>query len=158
LRLLSRQKKRDNHELWRTFVKAYRILDKAVDRNLESVGMRIQELRLLFTLDRLGALPMSVLAEEQVTTQASITGLVDDLEERGLVERVRSKEDRRVINVGITRKGKDALEKGLARHREFIDDIMSDLTDREAEELSSVMGKLREAALKERNIVTSRVS
>jgi DNA-binding MarR family transcriptional regulator len=141
------------------FAKAYKTMNKAVDKNLEPIGMRVQELRLLVTLDRSGAVPMSVLAEEQVMTQASITGIVDELEERGLVERIRSKEDRRVINVGITGKGKDALEKGLARHREFIDEIMSDLTEKEAEELSSVMEKLREAATrKEKAILTSRAS
>jgi DNA-binding MarR family transcriptional regulator len=153
---LSKSKKRDNYELWRTFVKAYKTLHRAVDKNLEPVGMRIQELRLLFTLDHLGAVPMSVLAEEQVTTQASITGLVDDLEERSLVERIRSKDDRRVINVGITRKGKEALEKGLALHKEFVDNILSDLTDREAEQLASVMEKLREAPSKVR-LATSQV-
>jgi MarR family transcriptional regulator, 2-MHQ and catechol-resistance regulon repressor len=155
---MSKTKKRDNYELWRTFVNTYKTLHRAVDRNLEPVGMRIQEMRLLFTLNNLGAVPMSVLAEEQVTTQASITGIVDDLEERGLVERIRSTEDRRVINVGITKKGKDALEKGLDSHREFIDKIMSVLTDREAEELSFVMNKLREAESKIKNIPTSRIS
>jgi MarR family transcriptional regulator, 2-MHQ and catechol-resistance regulon repressor len=153
---MSKSRRRDNIELWRNFMKAYKTVHKAVDRNLEQAGMRIEELRLLFTLDRLGAVPMSVLAEEQVTTQASITGLVDDLEGRGLVERIRSTEDRRVINVKITKKGKDALEKGVGCHRQFIDRILSDFTDREAQELFSVMERLRRAATEEKSIAVGR--
>jgi MarR family 2-MHQ and catechol resistance regulon transcriptional repressor len=144
--------KRDNHELWRAFVNTYKTLHRAVDKNLEPVGMRTQEMRLLFTLKRLGDSPMSVLADEQVVTQASITGIVDDLEGRGMVERRRSTEDRRVVNVGITRKGRDALEHALVRHREYIDELMSDLTDNEAGELSAVMEKLRSAASRVKSV------
>jgi DNA-binding MarR family transcriptional regulator len=135
----------DNYELWRSFAITYKTVQKAVDQNLAPLGIRSQEMRVLFTLNQLGASPMSLIAEEQLMTQASITGIVDDLEARGFVERLRSTEDRRVINVGLTKMGKDILERGLAWHRKFIDKTMSDLTETEAAELSSTLEKLRGA-------------
>ena len=51
----------------------------------------------------------SEIAERMVTRDPDITRLVDRLEDRGLVQRVRSEEDRRVVNVRITAKGSKTL-------------------------------------------------
>ena len=44
-----------------------------------------------------------------VLSKVSITAIVDDLENRGLVDRRRSKDDRRVIFISITDEGMDVL-------------------------------------------------
>ena len=49
---------------------------------------------------------MSDLAAAARTSQASLTGIVGRLEERGFVERVRSDYDRRVVEVGLTPAGR----------------------------------------------------
>ncbi|NTW28953.1 MAG: MarR family transcriptional regulator [Coriobacteriia bacterium] len=49
---------------------------------------------------------MSDLAEGTCTSQASLTGIIDRMEERGLVERVRPAGDRRVVEVSLTEAGR----------------------------------------------------
>jgi MarR family 2-MHQ and catechol resistance regulon transcriptional repressor len=44
-----------------------------------------------------------------VLSRVSITAIVDNLESRGLVERKRIKEDRRLIFIGITQAGREVL-------------------------------------------------
>ena len=44
-----------------------------------------------------------------VLSKVSITAIVDDLENRGLIERRRSKDDRRQIFISITDEGRDVL-------------------------------------------------
>ena len=51
----------------------------------------------------------SEIGERMVTRDPDITRLLDRLEDRGLVERDRSEEDRRVVNVRITQKGTKIL-------------------------------------------------
>ena len=51
----------------------------------------------------------SEIGERMVTRDPDITRLLDRLEDRGLVQRVRSDEDRRVVNVRITQKGSKTL-------------------------------------------------
>lgn len=46
----------------------------------------------------------------KVLSKVSITAIVDDLENRGLVERRRCKDDRRVIFISITDKGRGVLD------------------------------------------------
>ena len=57
-----------------------------------------------------GRLTCSDIAERMIARDPDITRLVDRLEKRGLVKRVRSTEDRRVIEVGITSKGLDLVQ------------------------------------------------
>ena len=49
------------------------------------------------------------IVERMIARDPDVTRLLDRLERRGLVDRVRSRSDRRVVEVGITRKGLDLL-------------------------------------------------
>jgi DNA-binding MarR family transcriptional regulator len=60
-------------------------------------------------------LACSDIAERMIERDPDITRLVDRLERRGLVKRSRSRQDRRVVEVGITGKGL-VLVRGLDAH------------------------------------------
>lgn len=60
-------------------------------------------------------LACSDIAERMIERDPDITRLVDRLERRGLVKRSRSRQDRRVVEVGITDKGL-VLVRGLDAH------------------------------------------
>jgi DNA-binding MarR family transcriptional regulator len=55
-------------------------------------------------------LPCGDIAERMIARDPDVTRLVDRLTRRGLVVRVRSRQDRRVVEVGITDKGRQLLE------------------------------------------------
>jgi len=55
-------------------------------------------------------LTCSEIVERMVTRDPDVTRLLDRLERRGLVDRVRSSSDRRVVEVGITAEGLDLLK------------------------------------------------
>jgi DNA-binding MarR family transcriptional regulator len=54
-------------------------------------------------------LPCGDIAERMIARDPDVTRLVDRLSRRGLVSRVRSRQDRRVVEVGITEKGREIL-------------------------------------------------
>lgn len=58
-----------------------------------------------------GASPMGAICCELCVGSAAMTGLVDKLEARGLVERVRDSGDRRKTRVRITDAGRAELER-----------------------------------------------
>lgn len=60
-------------------------------------------------------LACSDIAERMIDRDPDITRLIDRLEKRGLVKRIRSRRDRRVVEVDITDKGL-ALVRGLDAH------------------------------------------
>ena len=62
-------------------------------------------------------LACSDIGERMITRDSDITRVIDRLRTRGLVERLRSREDRRVVEVGVTDKGLAVL-RGLDTHVE----------------------------------------
>jgi len=58
------------------------------------------------------------LADQLLVRHHSAVGLLDRLEERGLVERVRDGEDRRQVHVRLTRAGSDKLHRLARAHRD----------------------------------------
>jgi DNA-binding MarR family transcriptional regulator len=84
------------------------------------------------------------LADEAGVTRATMTGLLDGLEAENLVDRTHRKDDRRMIDVRITRKGQSLLERILPDHYARIGDLMSNLTKAEKKTLTELLGKVRE--------------
>ncbi len=83
---------------------------------------------------------MTALAEQALTSQASLTGIVDRLEDRGLVERVRSSEDRRVVEVSLRDSGRVELSRARAVFAEQLETKFAPLS---AEERFAFLGVLR---------------
>jgi DNA-binding MarR family transcriptional regulator len=78
--------------------------------------MSLVHLNVLFVLSGEGPLPMNRLAELLDVSQASATGIVDRMEQRGLVTRERDDDDRRVVRVALSPQG-DGLIAGIASQR-----------------------------------------
>jgi DNA-binding MarR family transcriptional regulator len=70
------------------------------------VGLNCQELRVVERLGDGGPAKMRELAEHLKLAANSVTTLVDHLEQRGVVRRNRSDEDRRVVMVELTDHGR----------------------------------------------------
>jgi len=68
--------------------------------------------------------------------------IVDRLLSKGLVKKVICKKDRRLVDVTITDKGLKLLEK-LDNKQDDMDDILSNLSEKEALSLSKLLDKIR---------------
>jgi DNA-binding MarR family transcriptional regulator len=64
------------------------------------------QLNCLLALHENGALPPSRIAKKILVNSSTVTGVIDRLEEKGLVQRVRNSPDRRVINIQLTDAGR----------------------------------------------------
>lgn len=107
-------------------------------------GITIQQYNILRILRGEGKpLPILEIAQRMVTVVPGITGLVDRLEKAGMAARKRCHEDRRVIYVEITGKGKQLLadldQPVLELHRR----LMGHLTRAELKELIRLLEKAR---------------
>jgi DNA-binding MarR family transcriptional regulator len=73
------------------------------------LGLSMAQLNILYTLKRCGEVPMSRLAEMLNVSLSNATGLIDRIEERGLVDRSRVPEDRRIVLIRVTAAGEQLL-------------------------------------------------
>ena len=72
---------------------------------------------------------MTYLAERLLLRHHSVVGLVDRLEQHGMVKRVRSAADRRSAEVRLTPKGERVLHKLSKHHREELRVAIPALTE-----------------------------
>lgn len=85
---------------------------------------------------------MSSIARELSVTVGTLTISVNSLVKKGYVVRERSSEDRRVVLVSLSRKGKDVFEHHRQFHRSMIDGVAGELTGEELEVLVRSLTKL----------------
>jgi DNA-binding MarR family transcriptional regulator len=90
----------------RRIMRAVDLHSKNLERNFNLTG---PQLILLREIDKIGDAPIGVLAQHINLSNATLTGIVDRLEKRQLVERVRSTNDRRQVIVRVTGRGKAIL-------------------------------------------------
>jgi MarR family transcriptional regulator, 2-MHQ and catechol-resistance regulon repressor len=136
----------DQVQLWRSVADSWKRVQRAAEKNLLRSGLAPAELRILRVLREHGSSPMNRFCAETMLSQPSITGVVDKLEERGLVERVRSLEDRREVLIAITRKGSEAYAKGEETHRRFVERSLSVLREEEVVSLVELLKRLADAS------------
>lgn len=132
----------DELELWRTTIDAWKRLQRGAEKNLLRAALSPAELRILRVLKAEGSTPMNRFCSATMLSQPTITGVVDKMEERGLVERVRNLKDRREVLIAITASGADALARGEELHREFVKGSFSVLTEGEMARLSVLLRKV----------------
>ena len=85
---------------------------------------------------------MSAIAKVLSVTMGTLTIAMNSLEKKGYVKRTRGKEDRRVVYISLSEKGKGAYQHHERFHRHMIDEILKDLTEEETEALMKSLTKL----------------
>ena len=94
---------------------------------LVKAGVSMTHMHVMWLLQHHGDLPMSRLAELLDVSFSNATGIIDRMEERGLVERVRVPDDRRVVLVRIAPKRLEALEEIEAIKQDRLQAILGHL-------------------------------
>ena len=90
------------------------------------------------------ALSVKELANRMLDPATNASRLVDKLLEKGLVERKISKKDRRQVEVLITSKGLEIVNRASVVVRAIVEQIFSNLKEDEAKELSHILDLLRD--------------
>lgn len=117
---MNNNSKETSFEIWRLVMGIYRTWNRNAEKELAQEDVSVMEYRILRHLSESGPQPMVKLAEMNYITQGWVTSLVDRLESKKYVERVRSNTDRRVVNIGATEEGVRFYEKIVDIHEEFI--------------------------------------
>lgn len=84
----------------------------------------------------------SEVAKELSITVGTLTIAINKLVKKGYVERIRSEDDRRVVKLGLTKKGRLIYRVHQHFHREMIKAVLSGMDKEEADALLRALGNL----------------
>jgi DNA-binding MarR family transcriptional regulator len=117
----------------------------AGSRRLVQLGISMTHFHVLTLLRYHDAMPMNRLADALGASMPSTTGIVDRMEERGLVERVRVPDDRRIVLVRPTPAGLDLVDEAELIGSDVFRRALGRLGERDLDDLARIMNNLRNA-------------
>jgi MarR family 2-MHQ and catechol resistance regulon transcriptional repressor len=128
-------------------VRAAESVTASLQPGLAASGLTASQFGALEALWHLGPMCQRELGEKLLKSSSNVTTVVDNLERRGLVERQRSAEDRRVVTLRLTEAGRRLVQKALPPHVQEITAAFDHLGAAERRELARLCRKLgREVA------------
>jgi DNA-binding MarR family transcriptional regulator len=126
----------DKSRLVQEIVTLQREVGRIIGQHVPSVwidsGLTITQIRSLFLIVNKGSTNFRKLAEALGVTPSNVTGIVDRLEEQGLVSRTQNPEDRREMTLQATNKGNA---------------LVSNLKDAEIKQMTQILSLLSLAEL-----------
>jgi DNA-binding MarR family transcriptional regulator len=114
----------------------------AGSQRLVRLGISMTHFHVLTLLRHHDAMPMGKLADILDASMSSATGIIDRMEERGLVERVRVPDDRRIVLVRPTQAGLDLVDEVELVKSEVMEDAIARLDPAQLERLTAATADL----------------
>ncbi len=128
--------------LWVRFLRFNLLSNKRLQDDLEKLDLTPPQFYVLATIGYAGGLPFGEIGEKMMVTVSNLTGIVDRLEEKGLVNRERDAHDRRIVRVRLTEKGSRLYKNTIPLFEKSISQFFSPLDKSQQKELSSLLRKL----------------
>lgn len=113
--------------------------------HLKQYALSIQQFQVLRSLRELKGEPASLLTlqAEMVSKNSNTTRLVEKLRLKGLITRIQNEENRRKVEIRITKAGLDLLSEIDVIHKDFENDIVGNLSESEISTLNTLLKKIR---------------
>jgi MarR family transcriptional regulator, 2-MHQ and catechol-resistance regulon repressor len=123
-------------------MRAAESLTARLQPGMAAAGLTVGQFGALEALLHLGPLCQRDLGRKLLRSNGNITVVVGNLAQRGLVRRLRQRDDRRFITVSLTDKGRRLISDLFPRHVSLLVREMASLSPREQSELGRLCRRL----------------
>jgi DNA-binding MarR family transcriptional regulator len=117
-------------------------LSRELRKETEQLGITARQATLLWLVKRSPGLSLAELAAEEGISAPAMSGHVDRLERAGLIDRIRSSEDRRRVGLALTDDGARMLRRVRARRTTWLAGRLAALGPSELEAVEAAVGPL----------------
>ena len=118
-------------------------LARELRKETEQLGITARQATLLWLVKRSPGLSLAELAAEEGISPPALSGHVDRLERAGLIERIRSSEDRRRVGLRLTEEGARLMRRVRARRTTWLADRLRTLEPTELEAIEAAIPALQ---------------
>lgn len=116
-----------------------RRITKELAKRADLTGPQLTVVKLL---EAFGDLSLSELSDKIRAQNSTVTGIIDRMEREDLVTRERSKEDRRVVYIKLTAKGRELAREIPVEPMEVFKNALETLSAQEMKDLLKIMTKV----------------
>jgi DNA-binding MarR family transcriptional regulator len=107
-------------------------------------GLTGPQLTVIKILEDLGDLSLSSLSGRIKANNSTVTGIIDRMVREGLVERLRSEEDRRIVHIRLTDKGRELADRIEVEPMQIFRRALQSLPRTDVEHLFRILGMLQQ--------------
>ena len=118
-------------------------LSRELRRETDPLGVTSRQVTLLWLIRERPGLSLRQLAAEERISAPALSGHLDRLERAGLIERVRSTEDRRRVGIRLTAEGSGILKRIRARRTTWLAERLRHLEPKELAAIEAALGPLQ---------------
>ncbi len=105
-------------------------------------NLTIQEMHAINAISMYNHKTASAVAKELHLTPGTLTSTIDRLTKKGYVERIRSKDDRRVVLLGLTKKGRVEYRAHRAFHQNLVTEFLKGFNNDEVDVIRRALRNL----------------
>jgi MarR family transcriptional regulator, 2-MHQ and catechol-resistance regulon repressor len=127
----------------RLLAQCFHAFEKISNAHARSLDLTPPQFDIIATLGNTPGMPCKELGEKTLITKGTLTGVIDRLEEKGLVRRTIKMEDRRSMIVQLTEKGEAEFERIFAPHVQHCKQAFLDYGEGDFTSLERELAKLK---------------
>lgn len=129
----------------RELARTYQAFESYSAIHIRTLDLTPSQFDIVATLGNTDGMSFKELGEKTLITKGTLTGVVDRLEDKGLVRRVASASDGRSQTVQLTRKGEALFAKVFPAHLEHVGQAFASLSQAELDAMEAELRRLRTA-------------
>ena len=142
---VSNANKQDFIPVMRELVRAYQAFASYDAAGYRDTDLTVSQADVIFTLGNTAGLTFKEIGDQTLITKGTLTGVIDRLEDKGLVKRITQADDRRCTRVVLTARGNKLFEREFPRQIAYIKQRFDRLSAQELTQLQAILQKLRMA-------------
>jgi MarR family 2-MHQ and catechol resistance regulon transcriptional repressor len=119
----------------------FSLYDAEIQR-LSGSGLTAPQAKVIFCLGNTDGLTCSEITDQTLITKGTLTGVIDRLEQKNLVQRWGDSDDGRRIIVDLTRAGKRIFQREYPRHLEQLQPRFAGLSKKDRQQAATLLSKL----------------
>lgn len=129
--------------LVRELVRTYQALESYAFEHIRSLGLTPSQFDVLVALGNQPPMTFKEIGEHTLITKTTLTGVIDRLQERGLVRRMNCTQDRRCTYVGLTPEGDALFRNAFPAHIDYLAQRLGSLSDAEVAAAVEMLERFR---------------
>ena len=127
----------------RNLVSAYQAFERYSAPDVKAMGLTTTQFDVIATLGNQPPMTCKELGEKTLVTKGTLTGVLERLEAKGILERKLNPEDARSQMIGLTQAGQTLFEKVFPAHLNHLDKAFQKLSAEELVEITSSLQLLK---------------
>jgi MarR family transcriptional regulator, 2-MHQ and catechol-resistance regulon repressor len=124
---------------------AFQAFEAYSSQHVRALGLTMTQFDILATLGNQPPMTCKELGEKTLILKGTMTGVLERLEQKGLIEKSENQDDGRSYRVGLSKAGDRLFKKAFPEHVAHLNRAFARLSEKEAQEIMTALQKFRMA-------------